>query len=78
MSMNLRRERVKRRIDEVDCDWCGLSLVVGEDVFIDLEHGTAYCGRACAEHDHFERGYGPLSSGVAHCQRNIPTDSPRL
>jgi hypothetical protein len=29
-------------------------------VLIDLEHGTAYCSRACAEEDASDRGYGPM------------------
>jgi hypothetical protein len=63
--VDLRQETIRRPLDDCDCDWCGRSLKVGDPVFVDLAHGTAYCTRACAEHDHFDRGYGPLSPGVS-------------
>jgi hypothetical protein len=63
---SVKRETIKRPLDECACDWCDGPLLVGDAVFVDLDHGTAYCSVACAEHDHFDRGYGPLSLGVAH------------
>jgi hypothetical protein len=56
----LRHETIKRPVDECPCDWCATPLSVGSPVFIDLEHGTAYCSRACAEQDGSDRGYGPM------------------
>jgi hypothetical protein len=38
---------------------------VGDTVFIDLEHGTAYCSVSCAEYDAFDCGYGPVRPGVS-------------
>jgi hypothetical protein len=38
---------------------------VSDVVFVDLEHGTVYCCRACAEHDYFDRGYGATAPGVS-------------
>ena len=64
-NVKLSDETVKRPIDECECDWCGCPLLVGDTVFLDLEHGTAYCSTACAEQDHFDRGYGPVCSGVS-------------
>ncbi len=61
---SVKREEIKRPIDECACDGCGRSLSVGDAVFVDLKHGTVYCRRACAEHDAFERGYGPVCLGV--------------
>jgi hypothetical protein len=63
--VNLRREPIKRPLDECPCDWCETALLVGDTVFIDLEHGTSYCSRACAEHDAFDSGYGPVCPGVS-------------
>jgi hypothetical protein len=63
---SVKRERIKRPLDECACDWCGCPLLVGDRALYDLDHGTAYCCRACAEHDHFDRGYGPLCPGTAH------------
>ncbi len=56
MPVKLRRERVKRLIDETECDGCGRPLVVGDRVLYDLDHGTAYCCLACAERESFDRG----------------------
>ncbi len=61
---SVNRETIKRPLEECPCDWCGQSLQVGDAVFVDLEHGTVYCRMACAEHDHFDRGYGPVCSDV--------------
>jgi hypothetical protein len=61
---NLKRETIKRHLDECPCDWCADPLYVGDSIFIDLDHGTAYCSRACARHDAFDRGYGPVCPGV--------------
>jgi hypothetical protein len=44
-------ERVKRQVDETECDGCARPLLVGDRVLYDLEHGTAYCCGTCAEHD---------------------------
>jgi len=62
---SLKCETIKRPLDETACDWCGRPLLVGELLYVDLEHGTAYCSPACAEHDHFDRGYGPVCPGVS-------------
>ena len=62
---NLRHEAIKRPVDECPCDWCETALLVGDAVFIDLNHGTASCSRACAEHDAFDSGYGPVHPGVS-------------
>ena len=62
---NLRCETIKRPVDECPCDCCGLTLLVGDTVFIDLDHGTAYCSRACALQDAFDSGYGPVCPGVS-------------
>jgi hypothetical protein len=64
-NVKLSHETIKRPLDECNCDWCGQSLLVGDRVHYDLDHGTAYCSRACANHDHFDRGYGPVNSGVS-------------
>jgi hypothetical protein len=58
MPAKLSRERVKRPIDETQCDWCGCPLSVGDRVLYDLPRGLAFCSQACAEHDAFDRGYG--------------------
>lgn len=63
--VKLSEETVKRPIDECDCDWCGSPLTVGSEVFVDLEHGTAYCSRACAEQEAFDSSYGPICPGVS-------------
>jgi hypothetical protein len=62
---NVNSETIKNPQDECPCDWCSAPLLVGDTVFVDLEHGTAYCKPACAEQDHFDRGYGPVCSGVS-------------
>ncbi len=62
---NVKRETIKRPVDEAACDYCECLLSVGDTAFIDLEHGTVYCSRACVEHDHFDRGYGPVCTGVS-------------
>ena len=62
---NVKPETIKRAVDEVPCDWCGWALTVGDTVFIDLDLGTAYCSTACAEHDHFDSGYGPVCPCVS-------------
>ena len=64
-SVNIGQETIKRPLDECPCDWCETALLVGDTVFIDLEHGTAYCSVACAEHDAFDSGYGPVCPGVS-------------
>jgi hypothetical protein len=58
MPAKLSVERVKRRLDETECDGCGCPLLVGDRVLYDLEHGTAYCCGTCAEHD------GAAAAGV--------------
>ncbi len=60
----VQRETIKRDLDECACDWCGLTLLKGDPVFVDLERGTAYCSEACAQHDAFDAGYGPVCPGV--------------
>jgi hypothetical protein len=65
MPAQLHEERVTRQLDECDCDYCGCPLFVGDRVFYDLAHGTAYCSQACGEHDHFDRGYGPVAASVS-------------
>jgi hypothetical protein len=55
---NLKPETIKRPVDECSCDWCATPLLVRNTVFIDLNHGTAYCSRACAEQDASDHGYG--------------------
>ena len=72
MPVKLSREWVKRPIDETECDFCGCPLLVGDRVFYDLEHGTAYCAASCAEHDHLEREYGQACPGAGHWPE--PTD----
>jgi len=62
----LNRETIRREIEECCCDWCGQSLHEGDPVFVDLEHGTAYCSLACAELDAFDCGYGPVCPGVSY------------
>jgi hypothetical protein len=47
----LSAERVKRPLDETECDRCARPLLVGDRVLYDLEHGTAYCCGKCAERD---------------------------
>jgi hypothetical protein len=64
-SVKLKCETIKRPLDKCDCDHCGQELQVGDAVFVDLEHGTAYCSRACGELDAFDRGYGPVCAGVS-------------
>jgi hypothetical protein len=44
-------ERVKRQVDETECDRCARPLLVGDRVLYDLERGTAYCCGTCAERD---------------------------
>jgi hypothetical protein len=61
----LKRETIERPVDECPCDWCATPLFVGDAIFIDLDHGRAYCSRACAEHDAFDRAYGPVCPGVS-------------
>jgi hypothetical protein len=51
MPVKLSLERVKRPIDETECDFCGCPLLVGERVLYDLDGGAAYCSGTCAEHD---------------------------
>jgi hypothetical protein len=51
MPVRLSLERVKRRINETECDFCGCPLLVGDRVLYDLERGAAYCCGTCAEHD---------------------------
>jgi hypothetical protein len=65
--VTLKRETIKREQDNCNCDHelCGQELQVGDVILIDLEHGTAYCSRACAEQDVFDRGYGPVCAGVS-------------
>jgi hypothetical protein len=63
--MTLNHETIKRPIDACECDWCGCPMDVGDPVLYDLDHGTAYCTEACAEHDAFDRGYGPVCEGVS-------------
>jgi Prokaryotic metallothionein len=63
--VKLSEETIKRPLDECACNWCGCSLQVGDTVFVDLEHGMAYCSRACAEQDAFDAGYGPLCPGAS-------------
>ena len=67
-NVNVNRETIKRPQDEMDCDWCCAPLFVGDTVFVDLQHGTAYCSPACAEHDAFDRGYGNVGTSVAAAQ----------
>jgi hypothetical protein len=62
---SLKRGTIKRSLDETACDWCGRSLLVGEPLYVDLEHGTAYCSHACAELDHCDRGYCPVCPSVS-------------
>jgi hypothetical protein len=52
---NVNRETIKRPLDECACDWCGKSLRVGDDVFVDLKRGTAFCSSACAEQEELDR-----------------------
>lgn len=49
--MQLRTETIRRPIDEADCDSCGTPLRVGDRAYIDLQRGTIYCTRDCAEAD---------------------------
>jgi hypothetical protein len=49
-------ERVKRPVDETECDACRRPLLVGDPVLYDLEHGTAFCCPTCAERDSLDRG----------------------
>jgi hypothetical protein len=51
MAVRLSLERVKRPIDETECDYCGGPLLVGDRVLYDLDGGAAYCCGTCAEHD---------------------------
>ncbi len=46
----LSRERIKRSVDEIQCDHCGGPVYVGEVAFFDLTTGAGYCSLRCAEH----------------------------
>jgi hypothetical protein len=58
--VNLQCERIKSAQDECACDLCRKSLAAGDDAFVDLKRGNAYCSRACAEEDALDCGYGPV------------------
>lgn len=58
MAVKLRGERVKRHIDECECDHCGAPCCVEDFVWVDLAGGRVFCSRECgqyaasdAEHD---------------------------
>lgn len=51
MIPRLSEERIKRRVEETYCDWCGGPLYVGDRVLYNLHRGDAYCSRHCAIED---------------------------
>ncbi len=53
MCVKLCIERIKRLIDETECDLCGCPLRVWDRVAYDLASGAAYCGKSCAARDDF-------------------------
>lgn len=46
----LSREAMNRE-HENECNWCGSPILAGEPVYYDLQQGTTYCSRTCAERD---------------------------
>lgn len=43
----MERYRIKRPIEETECDYCGCDLIVGDDALESADR--VFCSRACAE-----------------------------